>query len=210
MKDSPLANDQELDRLIDRMCDQIATDDELAALGKRLVEDPDACEHYLACLELHGRLAWQMMPGKPFSSEELLCFAQADGETSSQPSIPPIIPDLSPASHPSLVASLFTPGSFVFSYTAAGVLLTLVLLVGWTWKISQDQKVAGSAPREAPRAVGREIQFVGRITGMVDCRFDQRSEISDPKTQGPRPKTLVSLGDKLALVSGLIDRKSVV
>ncbi len=84
MSDLTWNNDQELDRLIDRMCDQIASADELAALGKRLVEDPEACEHYLACLELHARLAWQMMPGKPFSSEELLCYARASDDADRQ------------------------------------------------------------------------------------------------------------------------------
>ncbi len=84
MNDVPWNNDQELDRLIDRMCDQIASADELAELGKRLVEDPEACEHYIACLELHARLAWQMMPGKPFSPEELLCYTQASGDSGPQ------------------------------------------------------------------------------------------------------------------------------
>ncbi|MCG2683995.1 MAG: hypothetical protein L6306_10325, partial [Planctomycetales bacterium] len=71
-------DERELDRLIDRMCDQIASVDELAELGRRLAEDPAARDHYIVCLELHARLAWQMTSGKPFSPEELLRYAGED------------------------------------------------------------------------------------------------------------------------------------
>ncbi len=73
-------DDRELDRLIDRMCDQVASVDELAALGHRLADDPAARDYYIACLELHARLAWQMTSGKPFSPEELPRYASEDRE----------------------------------------------------------------------------------------------------------------------------------
>ena len=72
------------------MCDQIASADELAAFGRRLVEDLEAREYYIACLETHARLAWQMVPGKPFLLEELVSYTAVD-ETPSF--IPPIVVD---------------------------------------------------------------------------------------------------------------------
>ena len=44
-----------------------------------------------------------------------------------------------------------------------------------------------------------------RITAMVDCLFEQHSEIPNSKTEDPRPKALVSLGDNFALASGLME-----
>ena len=137
MSESPTSNDRELDHLIDRMCDQIASDDELAVLGRQLVEDPGVCDHYIACLELHAALAWQMMPGKAFTPSELHHYAKVDSPAADpapqapNPLISPPVVNLnpSPVSHTSLF-SLDSPlGSFVFSYTVAAVLLGLGMLI---------------------------------------------------------------------------------
>ena len=40
---------------------------------------------------------------------------------------------------------------------------------------------------------------------MVDCRWERASQGPSPKTQDPSPKTFVSLGDKFALASGLVE-----
>ena len=56
------------------------------------------------------------------------------------------------------------------------------------------------------------MELVGRITGMVDCRWEKGSEIrvqgsgaENQKSEIPNPKSLVSLGDKFALASGLME-----
>ena len=62
---------RDLERLIDGACDQALSADELATLGQRLTENPEACDRYIDCMGVHGQLAWQAMPGKPFSLSEL-------------------------------------------------------------------------------------------------------------------------------------------
>ena len=67
--------------------------------------------------------------------------------------------------------------------------------------------VRAGAGRQAirPSLPSPPPSMVGRITGMVDCSFDGSSDISRSKTQDPRPKTPVFLGDKIALASGLME-----
>jgi len=213
------ANDErELDRLIDRMCDQIASVDELAALGRRLVEVPSARDYYIACLELHARLAWQMTPGKPFSLEELLRYANDElaerGDEDSgfgvrdtekrgpesrvpspEPRVPPIVLDLSTTSHYPLTTIHSFVGSWAFSYLIATLLVGTALLGAWAYKITHYQQIA-EAPT-APASNRPELVFVGRITGMKDCRW------SDPQTEAYAGAS-VPLGRKYALASGLM------
>ncbi|MBN1394298.1 MAG: hypothetical protein JW959_04695, partial [Pirellulales bacterium] len=191
------ANDErDLDRLIDRMCDQLASADELAALGRLLSEDPAARDHYIACLELHARLAWQMTPGRPFSSEELLRYTDEQavrGKIGSEiPDLPIAIPSLSPLASP--LSPSFVGGP-VFSYMVATVVLALMLLGAWAYKISHViPSSAGVAQKQsAPAPV-----FVGRITGMKDCRW---AEADTRMIVGAS----VPLGREYALTSGLME-----
>ncbi len=228
-------DDRDLDRLIDRMCDQIASADELAALGRRLAEDPAARDHYIACLELHARLAWQMAPGKPFSPEELFRYAgeelteeglpaarDAERGMAGSPAIDaaPTSPEnvgsavelpnrveaglpisgfpLSPLAPPS---SPFSPpfvGGPVFSYLVATVILAVMLLSAWAYKVTRYQQIAGVDVPSGPSGAGDELVFVGRITGAKNCRW------ADPHTQAYLGSA-VPLGRKYALASGLME-----
>ena len=89
-------------------------------------------------------------------------------------------------------------GSFLFSYTMAAVILGLALLAGWTWKISRDQQVVQDARRQVPESVAPEMQFVGRITGAVDCRW------TDPATKA-FDRDAVPLGRKYVLAAGFME-----
>jgi hypothetical protein len=87
----------------------------------------------------------------------------------------------------------------MFSYSMAALLMGMGLLVGWAWKLPSDTQIANEHD-----ALRSPLHFapavVGRITSMADCRF-----AADSKTKDLRPKTAVSLGDKLNLVSGLLE-----
>ena len=87
----------------------------------------------------------------------------------------------------------------------ATVILGIALLIGSLVPVSEPVQVAQATRRPWPVVVEPKEEPIGRITGMVDCRWEQNSEIPNPKSQGPRPKTLVSLGDKFALASGLME-----
>jgi hypothetical protein len=122
----------------------------------------------------------------------------------SQTAIPPIIVDCSPTVHGSLSASLFTPGGFLFSYLAAGLLVGVGLLIGWTWRISHYeyhyQRIADVAPRQVPSPgePATQSRFVGRITGVVDCRW------ANPATAAVDGEH-VPLGRGYSLASGFME-----
>ena len=124
---------------------------------------------------------------------------------------------------PTLHSPLFTlhspVGSFLFSYSVGAVLLGIGLLIGWTWRIHYDQKLVQNPPRHSPVSGKSEAepQFVGRITGLVDCRWAKwsvvsgqwsvvsESEIPSPKSQIPNQELLVPLGAKYNLTSGFME-----
>ncbi len=222
-------NERELDRLIDRMCDQIASVDELAALGHRLADDPAARDYYIVCLELHARLAWQMTPGKPFSPEELLRYASEDrgrglggqrrglaGSPASDASagaaveLPsqidlesqisnPPFPTLSTTRYP-LPTTPFV-GSWAFSCMVSAVIMGVMLLVFWAMKVNHHQHIAEAPSQSAPSEAMPEMVFVGRITGMVDVKWSD-----DPRFLPPlSSRAYVPLGRKYILSSGLME-----
>ena len=95
-------------------------------------------------------------------------------------------------------------------------------MIGSIVPVSSPQQVASRSvlPSTFGRGAGGEGSenvahlppTVGRITGMVDCRWEERSgfrvqgsDALGSKPQAPRPKTPVSLGDRFALTSGLME-----
>ena len=91
------------------------------------------------------------------------------------------------------------------AYLVATVIFGIALLIGSLIPASYPQQIAkqSSPPNRSVAEPTGEV--IGHITGMVDCKWEQSSEIPSSKSQDPRPKTLVSLGDKFALASGLIE-----
>ncbi|MBN1394365.1 MAG: hypothetical protein JW959_05035 [Pirellulales bacterium] len=103
------------------------------------------------------------------------------------------IPSLSPLSFtlsPSFV------GGPVFSYMVATVVLCLMLLGAWAYKISHIRSIAPDMAASSTRRLAPI--FVGRVTGMKNCRW------SDANTQ-----TVIGasapLGREYALASGLME-----
>jgi hypothetical protein len=140
----------------ERYCDGTLSAEETAALERRLRDDPQAMEFFVLYMEIHSQIAWN---------------ARAHAEDGRPSAIPPIILDLSPPIREPLWTSLVSPGGFLFSYTAAVVLVGIGLLIGWTWKIHYDRQIAANVPRPVPSVRAPEGPMVGRITGMVDCRW---------------------------------------
>ena len=214
------ANDwQELDRLIDGACDWTLLADEWTKLGQWLIEYPEARVHYLACMDIHGTLAWQMMPDARLSPAELQQYTQAeidllsieDGRLSDASL--PVSPSLG------FLGSAFhgTVGYFSqevpFACLIATVLCGLGLLIGSLITVSRDVEIAReSVPPVAEPPAFEKIEYVGRITGTVDCRWAeglgfrvQESWAANLKSEIRNQRSLVALGDTFALASGLME-----
>ena len=112
------------------------------------------------------------------------------------------------------------PEGMPLAYLIATVVTGLGLLIGSHIYISRPEQVArqsDSLPSPAGRWVGGEVlQSVGRITGMVNCKWaesrklrvespESRSQNSQLSTLNPRLLSLVSLGDRFTLSSGLVE-----
>ena len=118
-----------------------------------------------------------------------ICPFSIPPSSSSNPSLPPI--HLSAAS--------------CFSYLMAAVILTVGIAAIGAWKLPNYSQIARSEKRNGLEDGIQKLaqplsssSSVGRITGMVDCRWDK-----------PNEKTIcgatVSLGRKYALASGLVE-----
>jgi hypothetical protein len=119
----------------------------------------------------------------------------------------PEVPSLQVSGAPLHGAMGFFSSGWPVAYLIATVICGIGMLMAAFTYVSQPVQVAEQSPtvtRDQPSPEPK-TQTIGRITGMVDCRFDQCSKTSDSKTQGPRPKTIVSLGDRFALASGLME-----
>ena len=228
------ANDwQEFDRLIDGACDGTLSADQWTKLGQWLIEYPEARVHYLACMDVHGTLAWQMMPKTRLSPVELQQYTQAEIDLlstedgcSSDGSLPvsPGLGFLSTTLHGTV--GYFSSG-WPVAYLMATAIFGIGILVGSHVYVSQSVQVAQqSAPLPSP--LSPLPSMVGRITGMVDCQWAEGSgfsvrgsELPSPAGRGaggegdsdglhpssfiPNPSSLVSLGDTFALASGLLE-----
>ena len=96
------------------------------------------------------------------------------------------------------------------AYLVATVIFGIGLFVGSVVHVSQPAQVARqTVPLPCPLSSLPSI--VGRITGMVDCKWEgsgvrgQGSGAENQKSEIRSQKSLVSLGDKFALASGLLE-----
>ena len=85
------------------------------------------------------------------------------------------------------------------SYISAVVITGMILLAGWVYKVPCGRQVAVSPPTAASsERRENKVEFVGRITGIQGCRWDDRQ---DSEPLGVR----VSLGQRFSLTSGLLE-----
>ena len=125
-------------------------------------------------------------------------LVSAESEQHSQPS--PFRIESGPSHVPTWPGMIgYLSSGWPVAYLIATVIFGLGLLIGSHVYMSQPVQVAGqSAP--LPPHLSPLPSMVGRITGMVDCRW-----VENPKSEIRNPKSLVSLGDRFALASGLME-----
>ena len=114
-------------------------------------------------------------------------------DSKSEYSCPPF-PSLSTTHHP--LPTNFTDGP-VFSYMVATVVLCVMVLSAWAYKITHSDGEFVNNPKPAVAPMD-QVEFVGRITGMADCRW------ANPDLR-PYAGSYVPLGRKYELTSGLLE-----
>jgi len=187
----------ELSTLLPAMLDGEMSDVEQARLADLLRDNPQAQQVYLDFCWTHALLRRELgVYGEvPFGAagfsppSEVYGNSQLNGE--------PPFPTL-PTTHYPLPTSDFV-GSWAFSYMVATVIVCVMLLGFWAYKITHYQHIAEAPSQSAPSEAMPEMVFVGRITGMVDVKW------SDDLHYLPPPDFAhVPLGRKYELVSGLM------
>jgi hypothetical protein len=147
---------------------------------------------------------------------------EADSEQASEPTDPaPVLGFLGNATHKSLG---YVSQGWPLAYLIALMVLAVGALIGSLTPVSQPTQIGLKPSLPSRQAVGPKAEFVGRITGMVDCQWaevgwvkgsaappeggregEKGSGTKTSQSPIPNPQSLISLGDKLALASGLLE-----
>ncbi|MBN1395628.1 MAG: FecR domain-containing protein [Pirellulales bacterium] len=191
------ANHAELHDLLTCLCDAELDRPDWERLETLLLDNPDAQDYYSRFMALDVDLAWRAADndqGLGVGDQG----SEGRGQRTEGREQSTDIQILSPL--PSPLSPQFVGGP-VFSYMVATVVLCLMLLGGWAYKINYDRYIFTADSRRSTTFGSLEQQqlvFVGRITGMKDCRW------SDLDTQTILGAS-TSLGREYALTSGLLE-----
>jgi hypothetical protein len=201
-----------------------ATPEELTRLERLVCEDAQVRTFYVRYMHLCADLYWNHV------GPEAAGHADDTQQNAGQSDQREMGGGELPASHaapvvasPPPVLSLFDSigqgavGYFSSDWLAAYLIATVIcgigLAIGTVVHVSHPAQVVrqsistrASNPQSPIPNPSPKAPLVGRITGMVDCKWGQSPE---SRVQGPaldpRLLSLVSLGDKFALASGLME-----
>lgn len=208
--------------LAEAVCDETASDKDCVELNAILVADENARRRYLDFCHLHFTLELEM--------QTLRAVQKVHEQIDLEPELPVLDPSsiaggtlVSPAEFRSPPVVGFLGGSIrttlgyfsegmPLAYLLATVIFGVGLLVGSRIHVSGPERVAVQlVPATNDTTThGPQTEFVGRITGMVDCRFEKgsgfRVQGSDAgKAAEPVLGARVPLGRKYELASGLME-----
>jgi hypothetical protein len=199
--DSTTTVTREVQSLIEAVCDGVADDAQVRELDCLLLADERTCNFYVDMLDLDAKLQ-RLVGSLPENDEALAGFVAASRESQEFPT--PTFPSLF---HSAL--AYFSDG-MPLAYILATVITGLGLLVMGLVHVSGPEEVAKgvAAPVVEPRA-----EYVGKITGASDCKWEkegaevrgQGSGANNQQSTINNHQSLVSLGQKFALASGLLE-----
>ena len=189
----------EVYELADALLSGSLTAEEAQRLERLISSDPNALRHYVRFMHDSATLSqW----GRDSSGAE---SSERPVDAAIEPPHQPEPRTLSPESPLSLHLHSYPPppstpfiGGPVFSYMVATVILGVMLISAWAYKISHDQQQIVKGTQSIPANDRRQLVFTGRITGMKDCQW------SDPRTMTSLGSA-VPLGRRYALSSGLME-----
>ncbi len=206
----------DLEALLAVCLDGSVNESQLRQVEELVADSPEALAAYVEMMSMHAMLQWRYSPQADSTSCGLPVRDSdpADSEAeehaspltrAAQALLPPIVIDQGPFHPPATGA--FAPGSALFSYSVASLVMIVGLVVGWCVTVARhaestkehQQDVAKLEPSPLPGTAtpAREEKPVGRITGMVDCRWAESCSL----TRGTR----VSTGQRLRLAAGLVE-----
>ena len=185
-------NLEEVGRLAGLLLESALGLDDRCRLEKILISDDVALAYYENYVELHSLLHWQY--GLSETSE--FSIQQSAPRLDSITSLPSSTPFsfLSSAVHGTID---YFSHEILFSFLIGALLTGLLMLIAWLVPVSGPVEIA-KTPSSLPTVVDPKTELVGRITGMVDCKW------ADPQTETVYDAN-VRLGRRYALHSGLME-----
>ena len=199
----PPLND-ELAGLLESLCLEELSVADAERMEELVSSDPECCRQYIVFMQMHAlaeRFAgkWQADSSRECDEEAMQPIpAFADESAVTHQSIPPLSAanDQLPTIHYSLSTSSI--GGWAFSYVVASVVLCLMLLGGWAYKITHYDQSAENRPQKTAPGMDTRFVTVGRVTGMKDCRWVDEGA-------GTMVGAYVPLGRKYEIISGLME-----
>ncbi len=201
MSSDDLANDRLFD-LLAAVCDGDASQEDFGDLNSIAAVDEETSRRYLDYCRMHSTLrselravhatqaAYRHIGITPNDAEESDNFRASKVACSTSTGI--------------FSATLFHGAATYLSsgwpvaYLIATVIFAIGLMIGARTYISQPGQVAITSPTPVAPVVSPAVESVGRITGMVDCKWNAAET-------APTKNSLVSLGNKFDLASGLME-----
>ena len=202
---------RELDALLAALCDRTAGPEDLRRI-ESLACDDDSVNYVLDYLQLDGLLHWEHGLGAEEAEAAEAGFGEHVLSNPALPEIGPQVPANDAPTAPRISIQTTPPAPWfslqsplaagAFSYAAAVVIIAVMLLGAWAYKISYNDRLVGNDRESSPSVDSRhktpEMVFVGRVTGMKDCRW------SDPDTMTYIGSS-VPLDRRYALSAGLME-----
>lgn len=196
-------------QILNDVCDGTFDETHIDELIALLEGDPTACQVYLDHLQLR-RSIW-LLGREEKVRERAITQVHA---TLSPVSSFPALDILSTALHGSV--NYFSSG-WPLAYLITTVIFASAILVGYFTPAStpsvSTQIAAQPVQQDLPSVDSKKDEIklqaemaVGRIINMVDCKFSvRRAGTEKHKSEIQNPKSLVAIGDKLILDSGLME-----
>jgi hypothetical protein len=202
----PLPPDSEFIPLLNAACDGILDDARFELLETALVSDPSFRKLFASHVQLLADMELLGRAEKACNSSLARVQATLPQESASMTPVP--VFDLHSA-HASPAGYFFS--GWPVAYLVATVIFGIGLIVGALVHVSQPaQVVTPSVPHLSP--VIPRSSAVAHITGMVECQWEKRSwfggqdsEASNHQSDIINQKSLLHVGDRLALRSGLLE-----
>ncbi len=203
--DAPNPKIAELEQLLWRMRDGAIDDDGLARIETLVTGDAEVRRFYIRFSTLCGGLRWlnagegRGMAGSP--AIDVSVGAAVELPSGQWPRIPnpePPFPVLSTTHYPPPTTPFV--GSWAFSCMVSAVIMGMMLLGFWAYKITHYQHITEAPSQSVPSDAMPEMVFVGRITGMLDVQWSD-----DPRYLPPPDFAHVPLDRKYILDAGLLE-----